>query len=91
MVHIVRAFSIFKNQKKAVELCTNRFDDATRLAFVDLFDKVSAGELDVQEAPTHSPDGVDPVIDDVAVPNGATVTITQTASAGSSPTTVTTI
>jgi len=50
LVHIVRAFSIFKNQKKAIELCTNRFDDATRLAFVDLFDKVSAGELVVEES-----------------------------------------
>lgn len=49
LVHIVRAFSIFKNQKKAIELCTNRFDDSTRLAFVDLFDKVSAGELQVEE------------------------------------------
>lgn len=44
LVHIVRAFSIFKNEKKAIELCTNRFDDATRLAFIDLFDKVSSGE-----------------------------------------------
>ena len=44
LVHIVRAFSIFKDQKKAIELCTNRFDDATRLAFIDLFDKVSSGE-----------------------------------------------
>lgn len=44
LVHIVRAFSIFKDQKKAIELCTNRFDDATRLAFIDLFDKVSNGE-----------------------------------------------
>jgi MoxR-like ATPase len=42
LTHIIRAFAIFKNQKKSVELCTNRFDDATRLAFVDLFDKVSS-------------------------------------------------
>ena len=49
MVHIVRAFSNFKTQKNAIELCTNRFDDATRLAFVDLFDKVSAGELEVEQ------------------------------------------
>ena len=53
LVHIVRAFSIFKTQKKAIELCTNRFDDATRLAFVDLFDKVSAGELEVEQAPVE--------------------------------------
>jgi MoxR-like ATPase len=50
LAHIVRAFAIFKSQKKAIELCTNRFDDATRIAFVDLFDKVSAGELQTEEA-----------------------------------------
>lgn len=41
MIHIVRAFAIFKDQKKAVELCCNRFDSATKLAFQDLFDKVA--------------------------------------------------
>jgi MoxR-like ATPase len=44
LVHIVRAFSVFKDIKKSIELCTNRFDDATRLAFNDLYDKVSSGE-----------------------------------------------
>ena len=41
LTHVVRAFSIFKNEKKAVELCCNRFDDITRTAFIDLFDKIS--------------------------------------------------
>jgi MoxR-like ATPase len=50
LIHMVRAYAIFKNQKKAVELCTNRFDDATRLAFVDLFDKVAAGDY-IEETP----------------------------------------
>jgi MoxR-like ATPase len=59
LIHIVRAFSIFKNQKKAIELCTNRFDDATRIAFNDLFDKVSSGELVVEESPQE-------VVSDVA-------------------------
>ena len=44
LVHIVRAFSIFKDRKKAVELCINRFDDVTRSAFADLFEKVAAPE-----------------------------------------------
>ena len=55
LIHIVRAYSIFKNQKKAIELCTNRFDDATRHAFVDLFDKVSSGEV-TQEQPATEPE-----------------------------------
>ncbi len=41
MSHIVRAFAIYKDKKKAIELCCNRFDSATKLAFIDLFDKVS--------------------------------------------------
>jgi MoxR-like ATPase len=41
MIHIVRAFAIFKNQEKAVQLCCNRFDAATKAAFVDLYDKVA--------------------------------------------------
>jgi MoxR-like ATPase len=44
LVHIVRAFSIFKDKKKAVELCINRFDDITRNAFSNLFEKVSMPE-----------------------------------------------
>ena len=44
MTHIVRAYSIFGNKKKAVELCCNRFDSNTKSAFQDLFDKVSAPE-----------------------------------------------
>ena len=41
LTHVVRAYSIFKSEKKAVELCCNRFDDITRTAFIDLFDKIS--------------------------------------------------
>lgn len=41
MIHIVRAFAIFKDRQKAVELCCNRFDAATKAAFIDLFDKVA--------------------------------------------------
>jgi MoxR-like ATPase len=44
LVHIIRAFSIFKDKKKAVELCINRFDDITRNAFNNLFEKVSTPE-----------------------------------------------
>lgn len=45
LVHIIRAFSIFKDKKKAVELCTNRFDEITRTAFNDLYEKVSTPEV----------------------------------------------
>jgi len=41
MIHIVRAYAIFKNREKAVQLCCNRFDAATKTAFIDLFGKVA--------------------------------------------------
>ena len=41
LTHIVRAYSIFSNEKKAIELCCNRFDDVTRTAFIDLYEKLS--------------------------------------------------
>ena len=44
LTHIVRAFSIFKNEKKAIELCLNRFDDVTKMAFLDLYSKIASGE-----------------------------------------------
>ena len=54
LVHIVRAFSIFKDKKKAVELCINRFDDITRNAFADLFEKVATPTTVVSTAPQSS-------------------------------------
>ena len=45
LTHVVRAYSIFKNKEKAVELCCNRFDDISRTAFIDLFDKISNGPV----------------------------------------------
>jgi len=44
LIHIIRTFSIFKDKKKSVTLGCNRFDPATIGAFIDLFDKISAGE-----------------------------------------------
>jgi len=40
LIHIVKSFSIFNDKKKSVELCVNRFDESTRLSFIDLFDKI---------------------------------------------------
>ena len=40
LVHIAKAFSIFNNRLKAIELCLNRFDGDTKTAFLDLYTKV---------------------------------------------------
>jgi MoxR-like ATPase len=61
LVHIIRAFAIFKDKTKAVELCINRFDDLTRNAFANLFEKVSTPEPEivapqvVEEVPEEIP------------------------------------
>ena len=60
LVHIVRAFAIFKDRKKAVDLCINRFDDITRSAFSNLFEKVST--------PEPTPDEIKKKEEDVQIP-----------------------
>ena len=40
LVHIARAYDIFGNKSKALEVCINRFDDETKAAFIELYDKV---------------------------------------------------
>ena len=42
LVHIVRAYAIFKNKAKAIQVCVNRFDDETKQSFLELYDKVDA-------------------------------------------------
>ena len=55
LVHIIRAYSIFADKAKAIEVCVNRFDDETKQAFMELYDKVdvnfempSQDSIDVQ-------------------------------------------
>ena len=48
LVFIMKAYSIFGNIQKSIELNLNRFDDLTKMSFMDLFKKVSAIE-DMQE------------------------------------------
>jgi MoxR-like ATPase len=43
LVHITQAFAIFDNKMKAIQMCTNRFDDDTKNSFVELYTKVDAG------------------------------------------------
>lgn len=43
LCHIVQTFSIFKDKMKSIDLCIARFDDDTKLAFLDLYSKVDSG------------------------------------------------
>ena len=50
LVHIIRAYSIWNNKAKAIEVCINRFDDETKQAFLELYDKVDADfEMPIDE------------------------------------------
>ena len=42
LVHIVKAYNIFGDKAKAIQVCVNRFDDETKQAFLELYDKVDA-------------------------------------------------
>jgi len=42
LVHIAKAFKIFGDRMKAIELCVSRFDAETKTAFLDLYSKVDA-------------------------------------------------
>ena len=52
LVHILRAFAIFKNKENAIKVCINRFDDETKQSFLELYDKVDADfEITKDETP----------------------------------------
>ena len=51
LVHIIKAFNIFGDKAKAIQVCVNRFDDETKQAFLELYDKVDADfEMPDQDA-----------------------------------------
>jgi hypothetical protein len=51
LVHIIRAYSIFGDKAKAIQVCVNRFDDETKQSFLELYDKV---DVDFQMPSTDS-------------------------------------
>jgi hypothetical protein len=42
LVHIIKAYNIFGDKAKAIQICLNRFDDETKQSFQELYDKVDA-------------------------------------------------
>lgn len=47
LIHIVKAFGIFKNKMKAIELCVNRFDTDTKNSFIEFYTKIDSGVTDL--------------------------------------------
>ena len=51
LVHIIRAYSIFQDKAKAIQVCVNRFDDETKQAFLELYDKIDVDFVMPSETP----------------------------------------
>ena len=60
LVHIAKTYSVFADRIKAIQLCLNRFDDDTKLSFLDLYTKlenpVEESPVPVQAKADHSTD-----------------------------------
>jgi MoxR-like ATPase len=46
LVHIAKAYSIFKDRMVAIEMCTNRFDEDTKQSFKELYTKLDDKVVD---------------------------------------------
>ena len=59
--HIVKAFAIFGDKMKSIELCVARFDEDTKDSFMDLYTKIDAGINVGEETEVPNPlrEGVD--------------------------------
>ena len=56
LVHIVKAYSIFGDKTKAIQVCLNRFDDETKQSFIELYDKVD-GDFEMSQTFTVEHNG----------------------------------
>ena len=63
LVHIVKAYTIFNNRTKAIQMCINRFDDETKSAFLDLYSKVDADAIGTDFGTGESVVGTEEVVD----------------------------
>jgi|TARA_R100000234_G_C5000339_1_gene180047 MoxR-like ATPase len=61
--HVVKAYSIFKDKVKAIDLCVARFDDDTKESFLNLYSKIDAG-VDVSAPAVENEVEQDEVVDE---------------------------
>ncbi len=57
LVHIIRAYQLFDDRMRAIEMCTNRFDEETKKSFLDLYRKV---DPTLPKAPEQAAPETDP-------------------------------
>ena len=54
LVHIVNAYGIFGDRKKAIEMCIARFDEDTKTSFLDLYSKCDSEVVVTDEESTET-------------------------------------
>lgn len=65
LVHIVKTYGVHGDRMKAVSLCLNRFDDDTKMSFLDLYTKLDA---EANKANQPAEDIPAPMQPDVEIP-----------------------
>lgn len=62
LTHIVEAYSIWNDRKKAIEMCVNRFEDDVKESFIDLYQKVDASIGETPEAEVDAEETIDEIL-----------------------------
>lgn len=57
LVHIAKAYKIFGDRMKAIELCVTRFDTETKMSFLDLYTKIDAKANEPEPVTVTTPTG----------------------------------
>jgi MoxR-like ATPase len=57
LVHIAKAYKIFGDRMKAIELCVARFDAETKMSFLDLYTKIDAKANEPETVIVTTPTG----------------------------------
>lgn len=57
LVHIAKTYDIFKDKLYAIELCVSRYDTETKMALIDLFEKIVGEEKMLSSLESIDPDG----------------------------------
>ena len=61
LVHIIRAYAIFQDKAKAIQVCVNRFDDETKQSFLELYDKIDVDFVMPSATPELTIENIDEV------------------------------
>jgi hypothetical protein len=66
LVHIAKAYSIFKDRMVAIDMCINRFDEDTKRSFRDLYTKIDSSVSEsADSSATAVTENDDPFKDDI--------------------------